>query len=109
MTNVAYKVTTFLLLLSAVRSTSIQQGQNIYASKENGTLAPSNWEEGMKFPSSSVQVIPDKAKQHNSTPVAVQHEQKDEFIVDAHDNPSCPTWFFLDSSLNNTFKLNNRA
>ena len=107
MPNVAYKMATFLLLLNAVRSTSTQRGQNIYAGEENGTLVPSNWEEGMKFPSSSVQVIPDKAKQHNSTPVAVQHEQKDEFIVDAHDNPSCPTWFFPDSSLNNTCQCGN--
>jgi len=52
----------------------------------------------MKFPCKSVQVVPHKAKQHNSTPVAVQHECKNEFIVDARDNPSCPTWSFLDSS-----------
>ena len=47
-------------------------------------------------------MAPDK-----STPVTDQHECKNDSIADAHDNPSCPTWFFPDSSLNNTCQCGN--
>ena len=105
MTSVAYKVATFLLLLSEVRSTSIQQRKTIYIDKENGTLVRSSWEEGPQSP--SVQVAPECAKEHNLTPVTAQQEDRNASIDDAHDNPSCPTWFFPDSSLNNTCTCGN--
>ena len=104
MTSVAYKVATFLLLLSEVRSISIQQGQTIYIDKENGTLVHSSWEEGLQSP--SVQVAPECTKD-NLTPVTPQQEDRNASIVDAHDNPSCPTWLFPDSSLNNTCTCGN--
>ena len=107
MTSVAYKVATFLLLLSEVRSISIQQGQTIYIDKENGTLVHSSWEEGPQSPCKSVQVAPECAKEHNLTPVTAQQEDRNASIVDAHDNPSCPTWLFPDSSLNNTCTCGN--
>jgi len=105
MTSVAYKVATFLLLLSEVRSTSIRQRQTIYIDKENGTQVRSSWEEGPQSP--SVQVAPECAKEHNLTPVTAQQKDRNASIADAHDNPSCPTWFFPDSSLNNTCTCGN--
>ena len=102
MNSVAYKVATVLLLLSAVKSTSIQQRQTIYADKENGTFIPSGWKDGPESPRRSVQVDTDSAKQHNTTAVSVLIECKTESIADAPGNPSCPTWFFPDPSLNNT-------
>ena len=107
MNSVAYKVATVLLLLSAVKSTSIQQRQTIYADKENGTFIPSGWKDGPESPRRSVQVDTDSAKQHNTTAVSVLLECKTESIADALDNPSCPTWFFPDPSLNNTCTCGN--
>ena len=107
MSSIAYKVATFLLVLSAVRSASIQQRQTIYADKDNGTLVPSGWKDGPEFPCRSVQVDLDGAKQHNTTVVSKQLECKTESIADAPGNPSCPTWFFPDPSLNNTCTCGN--
>ena len=107
MTSVAYRVATFLLVLSAVKSTSIQQRQTIYADKDNGTLVPSGWKDGPEFPCRSVQVDLDGAKQHNTTVVSKQLESKTESLADAPNNPSCPTWFFPDPSLNNTCTCGN--
>jgi len=102
MTSVAYKVATFLLLLSEVRSTSIQQRKTIYIDKENEAQVHSSWEKRPESP--SVQVAPECTKEHNSTS---QQEDKNASTADAHDNPSCPTWFFPESSLNNTCTCGN--
>ena len=101
-------VVTSLLLLTAVRSTSVQPKQIIYVDEVNGTLDPSCWENRDEFLCSSVEVALDGVQLHNSTLVVVKHNCKckelQESAAAASHDPQCPTWFFPDSSSNGTCK-----
>ena len=98
MTNVVYEVAACLLLLVAVRGTSVQPKQIVYVDKVNGILDPRSW----KSEAESL----DDVELHNSTLVVVNHGHKfkelQESAVTASHDQQCPTWFYSDSSLNGT-------
>ena len=108
MTSVLCEIVTCLLLLTAVRGTSVQP-KIIYVDKVNRTLEPSFWQDKTKF--SSIVVTLDSVELHNSTLVAVKHESKceelQESVADASCDPPCPTWFFPDPSSNGTCRCGN--
>ena len=103
MISVLYKLVTSLLLLTTVRSTSVQPKQIIYIDELNGTLDPYCWENGDELPHSSIEVALDG---HNSTLVVVKPKCKckelQEPVGDVPHHQQCPTWFFPDPSSNGT-------
>ena len=108
MVNVAYVIVTYLLLLTAVRCTSVQPKQIIYVNEVNRTLDPSCWRDRTESQYSSVEVALDGVELHNSTLVVVKYECENKELQEsaaAHDaprHPQCPTWFFPNTSLNGT-------
>jgi len=108
MVNVAYIIVTYLLLLTAVRCTSVQPKQIIYVNEVNRTLDPSCWKDRTESQYSSVEVALDDVELHNSTLFVVKYEcenkelQESAAAYDAPRHPICPTWFFPNTSLNGT-------
>ena len=106
MTNVVYEVVIYMLLLTAVRGTSVQPKQLVYIDEVNGTLDLSCWEDKAQPPYSGVEMALDAVKLYNSTLVAVKLKCKCknlyESSADVPRDPPCPTWFFPDPSLNGT-------
>jgi len=108
MFNVAYIIVTYLLLLTAVRCTSVQPKQIISVNEVNRTLDPSCWRNRTESQYSSVEVALDGVELHNSTLVVVKYECESKDLQEsaaAHDalcHPLCPTWFFPNTSLNGT-------
>ena len=106
MASVVYKIVTYLLLLIAVRGTSVQPKQLVYNDEVNGTLDLSCLEEKAKPPHGGVEVALDDVELYNSTLVVVKPKCKCEELyesaADASHDPPCPTWFFPDPSSNST-------
>ena len=98
MTSVVYEVAACLLLLVAVRGTSVQPKQIIYVDKVNGTLDPSSWTNNAE----SLHHV----ELHNSAQVVVnhgcKHEELQESATYVPPDQQCPTWFFPDPSSNGT-------
>ena len=74
MTSVLCEIITCLMLLTAVRGTSVRAKQIICVDKVNGTLDQSFLENRAEF--SSVEVTADGVKLHNSTLVVVRPKCK---------------------------------
>ena len=106
MASVVYKIVTYLLLLIAVRGTSFQPKQLVYADEVNGTLDLSCLEEKAKPPYSGVEVALEDVELYNSTLVVVKPKCKckefQKFAADASHDRQCHTWFFPDPSSNGT-------
>ena len=104
MTSVLYEIVTCLLLLTAVRGTSVREKQIIYVDKVNRTLDPCSWEDKAEF--SSVEVTLDGVQLRNSILVVVKPNCKckelHESAAAASHDQQCPTWFFPDPSSNGT-------
>ena len=104
MTSVLCEIVTCLLLLTAVRGTSVREKQIIYVDKVNGTLDPCSWDDKAEF--SSVEVTLDGVQLHNSILVVVKPNCKckelHESAAAASHDQQCPTWFFPDPSSNGT-------
>ena len=104
--TVVYEIVTcLLLLLTAVRGTSVQPKQLVYIDEVNGTLDLSCWEDKAKPPYSGVEMALNGVELYNSTLVAVKPKCKCKNQKSAADVPhdsQCPTWFFPDPSLNGT-------
>ena len=107
MTSVLYELVTSLLLLTAVRSTSVQPKQIIYIDEVNGTLDPHCWQNGDELPRNGIEVALDGMKLHNSTLVVVKPNCKCKELQESVDDvphQHCPTWFIPDPSSNGTCK-----
>ena len=108
MIHVVYEVVTCLLLLTVVRSTSVQPKEIIYIDEVNRTLDSYCWKNRDEFLSSCVEVALDGLQLQNSTLVIVKHQCKckehQDIAAAASHNPQCPTWFFPDPSSNGTCK-----
>ena len=106
MISVVYELVTSLLLLTAVRSTSVQPKQIIYVDEVNGTLDPYCWENRDELPCSGMNMALDGMKLHNSTLVVLKPNCKckefQESIDYVPDHQQCPTWLFPDPSSNAT-------
>ena len=106
MASVVYKIVTYLLLLIAVRGTSVQPKQLVYADEVNGTLDLSCLEEKAKPPYSGVEVALDDVELYNSTLVVLKPKCKckefQKFAAAASHDRQCHTWFFPDPSSNGT-------
>ena len=104
MTSVLCEIVTCLLLLTAVRGTSVWGRQIIYVDKVNGTLDLCCWEDKTEF--SSTDVTLDGVELSNSTLVVVKPKCKCkgfyEIAAAASHDQQCPTWFFPDPSSNGT-------
>ena len=104
MTSVLCEIVTCLLLLTAVRGTSVREKQIIYVDKVNGTLDPCSWDDKAEF--SSVEVTLDGVQLRNSILVVVKPNCKckelHESAAAASHDQQCPTWFFPDPSSNGT-------
>ena len=98
MTSVVYEVAACLLLLVAVRGTSVQPKQIVYVDEVNGTLDPSSWTNKAE----SLHHV----ELHNSPLVVVKHgckcEELQESAADVPHDSQCPTWFFPDPSSNDS-------
>ena len=109
MTSVLYEIITCLMLLTAVRGTSVWAKQIICVDKVNVTLDQSFLENRAEF--SSVEVTADGVKLYNSTLVVVRPKCKckelQQSAADAPHDPQCPTWFFPDPSSNGTCRCGN--
>ena len=109
MASVVYETVICLLLLVAVRGTSVQPKKIIYVDKVNGTLEPSFWQDKTEF--SSIEVTLNGVELSNSTLVAVKHESKHDKVQEStaavsHDQ-QCPTWFFPDPPSNGSCRCGN--
>ena len=104
MTSVLCEIVTCLLLLTAVRGTSVWEKQIIYVDKVNGTLDPCSWDDKAEF--SSVEVTLDGVELSNSILVVVKPNCKckelHESAAAASHDQQCPTWLFPDPSSNGT-------
>ena len=106
MISVVYELVTSLLLLTPVRSTSVQPKQIIYVDEVNGTLDPYCWENRDELPCNGMNMALDGIKLHNSTLVVLKPNCKckefQESVDYVPDHQQCPTWFFPDPSSNGT-------
>ena len=106
MVSLEYKLVVFLLLLTVVRSTSVQPKQIIYVDEVNGKLDSCCWENRNEFLCSSEKVALDGVELHNSTLVVVKPKCKckdlQQSAAAAPHDPQCLTWFFPDPSINDT-------
>ena len=106
MTSVVYEIVTCVLLLAAVRGTSVQPKQFVYIDEVNGTLDLSCLEDKAKPSYGGVELALDDVKLYNSTLVVVKPKCKCrelyKIAADAPQHPPCPTWFFPDPSSNGT-------
>ena len=106
MASVVYERVTCLLLLVAVRGSSVQPKKIVYVDEVNGTLDLSCWEDKAKPPYSGIEMALDGVELYNSTLVVVKPKCKckelQESAADAPHDPQCPTWFFSDPSSNGT-------
>ena len=93
MTSVLYEIVTCLLLLTAVRGTSVWGKQIIYVDKVNGTLDLCCWEDKTGF--TSVEVTLDGVELSNSILVVVKPNCKckelHESAAAASCDHQCPT------------------
>ena len=106
MASAVYEIVTCLLLLAAVRGSSVQPKKIVYVDEVNGTLDLSCWEDKAKPPYSGIEMALDGVELYNSTLVVVKPKCKckelQESAADAPHDPQCPTWFFSDPSSNGT-------
>ena len=104
MASTVFEIVTCLLLLAAVRGTSIQPKKIVYVGKVNGTLDLSYQEDKVKPPNSGVEIPLNVVEVQDSTTVNVKYKCKRKMlkgsVTDACHGPPCPTWFFPDPSLN---------
>ena len=109
MTSVLCEIITCLMLLTAVRGTSVWAKQIICVDKVNVTLDQSFLENRAEF--SSVEVTADGVKLRNSTLVVVRPKCKckelQQSAAAAPHDQQCPTWFFSDPSSNGTCRCGN--
>ena len=86
MAHVVYKITTCLLLLTAVRSSGVQPKQIIYADKGSWTIDSNHRENELR---ENVEAALDGIEQHNSTLVVVKQNCKNpQRIVNTCSSPS---------------------
>ena len=104
MASAVFEIVSCLLLLAAVRGTSIQPKKIVYVGKVNGTLDLSCQEDKVKPPNSGVEIPLNGVEVQDSTTVNVKYKCKRKMlkgsVTDACHGPPCPTWFFPDRSLN---------
>ena len=95
MASVVHELAICLLLLTALRGTSVKPKQLICVDEANGTL--DCWENRAKYTSAGLSL--DGGELYNSTLAAVKHEcmctELQKSVPDATCDPPCPTWFFL--------------
>ena len=95
MASVVHELAICLLLLTAVRGTSVQPKQLICIDEANGTL--DCWENRANY--TIAEVSQDSGELYNSTLAAVKHKcmctEHQKSVPDATCDPLCPTWFFL--------------
>ena len=106
MASAVYEIVTCLLLLAAVRGSSVQPKKIVYVDEVNGTLDLSCWEEKTKLPYSGVEMALDGVELYNSTLVVVKPKCKckelEAFVADAPHDPPCHTWFYPEPFSNST-------
>ena len=111
MASVMYEIVTCLLLLTAIRGTSVQPKKIVYVDEVNVTLDLSCQEDGAKSPYRGVEVALDGVEVQNPTTENVKHKCRSkkvqESVTDAPCDPQCPTWFFPDLSSNGTCRCGN--
>ena len=111
MVSLEYELVVCLLLLTVVRSTSVQPKQIIYVDEVNGTLDSCCCENRNEILSSSENVALDGVQLHNSTLVVVKPKCKckelQQSAAAALHDPQCHTWFFPDPSINDTCRCGN--
>ena len=111
MIYVVYELVICLLLLTVVGSTSVQPKQIIYVDEVNRTLDSCCWENRNEFLCSSEKVTLDGVELNNSTLVVVKPKcmckELHESAAAAPHDPQCPTWFFPDTSINDTCRCGN--
>ena len=108
MASVVYEIVECLLLLAAVRGSSIQSKKTAYVDKVNGTLDLTCQVDGAELPCRGVEMALNGVELQSSTVIFSKHicmcKKLQESVTDVpHDPPyACPTWFFPDPSLNGT-------
>ena len=102
MVSLEYKLVVCLLLLTVVRSTSVEPKQIIYVDEVNG-IDSCCWENRNEFLCSSEKVALDDVELHNSTLVVVKPKcmckEFHESAATAPHDPQYRTWFFPDPSI----------
>ena len=106
MANVVYEIVIYMLLLTAVRGTSVQPKQLVYIDEVNGTP---DLKDKAKPSYSGVEMALDHVELYNSTLVVVKPKCKElqKSAGDAPHDQQCHTWFFPDPSLNGTCRCGN--
>ena len=90
-----------LVLCTAVELSTAKQV--IYVDMKNGTLDSSCWKKGLDLPCGSLELALAGARKHNSTIDVLPFEVSAEASQEVQSSsPSCPPWFFPDSSSNET-------
>ena len=111
MASVVYEIVTCLLLLAAVRGTSLQPKKIAYVDEVNGTLDLSCQVDGAELLCSGVEMALNGVELQNSTVIFMKHickcKKLYESAADAPHDPQCPTWFFPDLSSNGTCRCGN--
>ena len=111
MASVVYEIVTCLLLLAAVRGTSVQPKQLVYVDEVNGTLDLSCRVDGQELPCSGVEMTLKGVELYNSTVIFMKHlckcKKVQESAADAPHDPPCRTWFFPNLSSNGTCRCGN--
>ena len=111
MASVVYEIVTCLLLLAAVRGTSLQPKKIAYVDEVNGTLDLSCQVDGAELPCSGVEMARNGVELQHSTVIFMKHickcKKLQESVTDAPHDPPCPTWFFPDLSSNGTCRCGN--
>ena len=93
-----------LLFCTAVElSTGVKAKPVIYVDMKNGTLDSSCWKKGLDLPCGSLELAIAGARKHNSTIDVLPFEVSAAASQEVQSSsPSCPPWFFPNSSSNDT-------
>ena len=106
MASVVYEIVACLLLLVAVRGSSVQPKKIVYVDEVNGTLDLSCQEDKIKPSYSRGEVALNGLEVQDSTTVNVKNKCKRKklkgTVADTCHDPPCHTWLFRDPSLNCT-------
>ena len=104
MASAVYEIVTCLLLLTAVRGTSVQAKKSIYVEEVNGTLVITCQVNGAELPCSGVEMALNGVEMQTSTVVFMEHifKKDQESAADTPHDAPCHTWLFPDPSSNST-------